>query len=225
MKSVIKSALVLFIMIGMSDFANAQMFKRQTEKMNSNWNYGIIGGVDFANFRGDAFNKTDSRTFGNVGLFVTYKAHENFLIQPEVLYTVRGAENKVNVEGTFYKDKYRMSYIQVPVYAKGLVKMGENSSIYAKAGPSIAFKIDDGFDSNDPALNDANDLKAAGYKTNDTVFETNFGLGFHFGNIMLGGTYNLGLTDVIKDRDVQNDSFTIHLGIAVRDWHHPLRNR
>lgn len=186
---------------------------------NNNFNYGVSGGLNFAKFRGNGVGSTDTRTFGKFGVFGEYNVNDYFAIQPEINYDVRGAKSKIATPRT----RYRLSYIEVPVMLKGIYKNDSGVAPYVSAGPAVAFKIDDKYQTNLNGVKTDGNIKDLGLKPNDTLFDLNFGAGVQVGYLNIGGRYNLGLTDLIKDTDSKSNTFSIVLGIGIKNTARPMR--
>lgn len=214
MKTLIKSILCGSLLL---IFASGDLFAQMNRTFNDNLNYGISGGLNFAKFRGNDLGKTDSRTLGKFGIFAEYSPSDYFAIQPEVNYDVRGAKSKISDPRT----RYRMSYIEVPVMLKGIYKNDSSVAPYISAGPSIAFKVSDRYQTSVNGVKTDGKIKELGLKTNDTLFDLNFGAGVQVGYLNVGGRYNLGLTDLIKDSNSKNSTFSIVLGIGIRNSAQP----
>src|SRR5690606_26788407 len=99
--------------------------------------FGLKGGVNFANLRGDVetidFNTRSSYHFGAT---LEISLLDNLSIQPEVLYSVQGS----NVDSALGNvDDVDFKYITVPVMVKFYVT--ENLSL--DVGPQFAFLSDE----------------------------------------------------------------------------------
>ena len=105
------------------------LFGATTMSAQEAWNFGIKGGVNFANFTGDDFSSDNSRTSFNVGLLAEIPLADRFSIQPEVLYSGQGYEIYENDQANFLdvddNVEYQLDYVSVPVLAKiYLVEIG-----------------------------------------------------------------------------------------------------
>jgi len=210
--------LAKFILCGvlLLAFTSSDLFA-QMRRTADNFNYGISGGLNFANFRGNGAN-TNARTFGKFGLFAEYNVNDYFAVQPEVNYDVRGAKSKISKN-----IRYRLSYIEVPVMLKGIYKNDSNVAPYISAGPAVAFKVSDKYQTVVNGSKQDGSLKDFNIKTNDTLFDLNFGAGVQLGYLNVGGRYSLGLTDLIKDANSKNHTFSVVLGIGIKNTARSMR--
>jgi hypothetical protein len=183
MKKLIFSALALCAF----GFANAQDMK-----------FGVKGGVQFTNFTGDG--EWDGKTGFYVGGLVDFTISESFHVQPELLYSMEGAEVDMGEFGTF---DYGISYLRIPIMAKYYIMEGLN----LQAGPEIAFKIGTAEDAVDDAV-----------KSMD--FGLGIGAGYELENgLMFDARYNLGLSNIAEDgdeADVEVKNTGIMLGLGYR---------
>lgn len=215
MKKFLILSLVSVFLLGMYETTNAQMFRQSNGEGIVSYQYGVIGGLNFADFMGKGISNTETRLTGNGGIFAAIQIGNYFAVQPEALISFRGAQEKLTPGG---KLRYRLSYIQVPVLAKGRYELDNGLTPYVFAGPSIAFMVGDKYKytGNYTGTNPkTGNLKDIGYRTNDTLFDLNFGAGLQFGRIMLEGRYQWGLTDVFKNMDTQHSVFKINVGIGL----------
>lgn len=171
MKKLMFSALALFAF----GFANAQ---------DSDMKFGVKGGVQFTNITGDLDG--DGRTGFYLGGLVDFAVAEDFHVQPEVLYSMEGA------------DEASISYIRIPIMAKYYVMEGLN----LQAGPSVAFKIA----SEDDFVDEA---------TKSIDFGLGIGAGYELtSGLFFDLRYNLGLANIsdIDGVDAKNTGFQLGLG-------------
>jgi opacity protein-like surface antigen len=155
--------------------------------------FGLKGGVNFANLRGDVetidFNTRSSYHFGAT---LEISLLENLSIQPEVLYSVQGS----NVDSALGNvDDVEFKYITVPIMAKFYVT--ENLSL--DVGPQFAFMTD-------------NNLEDT-LETESFDFSVGAGITYNIGShLFLQGRYMAGLTDASKEAEIKNSVFQISAG-------------
>ncbi|HKJ46349.1 MAG TPA: porin family protein [Balneolales bacterium] len=216
MKKIIFLSLITVFILGFYGITNAQMFGQRDGQATTKIQYGVIGGLNFADFTGKDISGAKSRLTGNGGIFAAFQFGDYFAVQPEALVSFRGAEADVT-DGNF---KYRMAYIQVPVFAKARYETESGLTPYVIAGPSVSFLISDKYQSDLSSGKTTGDLKDLGVKTNDVLFDLNFGAGLQMGRLMLEGRYQYGVTDVFKNinglsSDAKHSVFTINLGVGL----------
>ncbi len=156
-------------------FANAQ----DSDGMK----FGVKAGVNLTNFTGDADG--DGATGFYVGALVDLPVGDNFHVQPELLYSMEGA------------DEASISYLRLPIMAKYYIMEG----LSLQAGPEVAFKIaaDDGIDE----------------LTKSIDFGIGAGAGYELANgLMFDLRYNLGLSNIseVDGVDIKNTGLMIGLG-------------
>ena len=155
--------------------------------------FGIKAGLNMSNFSGDG--EWDGKTGFYIGGLVDLAISENFHIQPELLYSMEGAEVDM---GEFGTADYGVSYLRIPVMAKYYVMEGLN----LQAGPQIAFKMGTAEDYADEAIKSMDFGVGVG-----AAYELPIGLFFDL-------RYNLGLSNISEDEDadVKNTAFQIGVG-------------
>ncbi|TGD56782.1 porin family protein [Flavobacterium humi] len=183
MKKVLLTAAALFLF----GFANAQETK-----------FGVKAGLNLANLTGD-LDDTSMKASFHVGGFAEIKISDKFAVQPEVLYSVQGAD----VDG----GTYEFSYINVPIMAKFF----PIPQLSLEAGPQVGFltsakgKPDDG-----PDIDVKDFLKS-------TDFGINLGAGYNFTDHFSAGLrYNFGLSNISDEDggDIKNSVLSLSVGYS-----------
>ena len=193
-------------------FANAQEVK-----------FGIKGAANISTLTGDIEN-ADYKFGGAIGVFAELKLSDSFSVQPELLYSMQGAENNYSLVTTGYsgefKDKWTLSYINLPVMAKYYVI----EKLSLEAGPQIGFLItseikQEASETNGGVTQTRTETVDFKSKTNSIDFGLNFGAGFDFSeNFSAGVRYNVGLTNISKVQaksEGQTDS--MNMGTNVKN--------
>lgn len=178
MKKIILSAMALLAF----GFANAQ----DAKGADSGMHFGIKAGADFTNFTGDA--DSNGKTGFYIGGLVDFPVAENFHVQPELLYSMEGAD-----------DDQGVSYLRIPIMAKYYVMEG----LSLQAGPEIAFKVS------------ADDFIDDSVKSMD--FGLGIGAGYELPmGLMFDARYNLGLSNISEDSDFDVKNTGIMVGLGYR---------
>lgn len=176
MKKVLLTAAAIFAF----GFANAQEVK-----------FGVKAGLNMASLSGgDAYyGSYGSKAGFHVGGLAEIKINDKFSVQPELLYSLKGADFNYGFGGAFglATDKLNLSYIDVPV----MVKFYPIERLSAELGPNVAFLM-----SAERVQNTTIDVKD---NFNSIDFGMNIGAGYELKQgIMFQLRYNLGLADISK---------------------------
>lgn len=161
--------------------------------------FGIKGGLNYANQTGSDITinssnyNTDAITSYHIGLLAEIRLLDRFAIQPELLYSTKGATYKNAVE----EFKNELGYISIPV----LLKFGLSKSLSLELGPQASF-----------LLNERNKFD---YKNTETFeFSAVAGLGLKVTkNLFLQARYGLGLTDASKNAEIKNSVVQVSAGL------------
>jgi len=153
---------------------------------------GFEAGINFADLNGTDVNPSFGSRLGAVGGGLAHLGLiPGLAFQPEILYTQKGA--KFSNGGT----DYQLDYVEIPVLVElSLGLPGINPGILL--GPSIDWNV---MMKGLPNINPMDTGIIAG-------------LQLHFEPILLSGRYEVGLTNVTSDQNMQNGTFTFLLGIA-----------
>jgi len=169
---------------------------------------GVRGGVTQATFYGDDVASNDFRPGFTGGVFLNYQVNDAFSVQPEVLYSRRGAKNHFSetTSPDLEDVRVRQDVIEIPV----LLKLSAPTAPVTPrlyVGPALGFITNsevDGADADDSFT----DVDFSGVVGGEIAYALNKG---PLGEIALDGRYNLGFTslgDVGNFEDVSTSAFT-----------------
>lgn len=162
---------------------------------NSPLTWGLKAGLNVADLYGDDAKDSDVREGFSGGLFLNYRINNYWALQPEVLFSTKGADLESGLTGENGPAKYEFGYLDIPVLVKFYIPAGTTLSPNLYAGPEVGIKLY--ADSNDNDIDD--ELKAAEF-----AIAFGAGLDFNLGSdpiafirtVGLDLRYSLGLTDV-----------------------------
>lgn len=159
-------------------------------------NFGIKGGLNFANINGDNTSKFETVAAFNFGLMSEIPISQKFSFQPEIMFSGQG----YSFEGS-NGNIVALNYLNVPLMGKYYVVKG----LSLEAGPQLGFLLS--------AKNESTNVKDS-FKTFD--FGVNFGLGYKLNSgLNFGARYNLGLTNINDlDNSVKNKNGVIQVSIG-----------
>jgi opacity protein-like surface antigen len=173
-------------------FAFALFFSVQAQSLR----FGVKAGANFSDFSGsDAKDlSADMKVGFHIGALIEFKLFENFSLQPEVMYSSKGA--KLDNVGEIDFDDVDLNYITVPVLAKFYL-ISDKLSI--EAGPQFSFLLDDNLEEQ---------LESKSFD-----FAALAGLNYQFtDNVFAQLRYVAGLTDSSEDAEIRNQVFQLSLG-------------
>lgn len=154
--------------------------------------FGIKGGLNITTYSGGDYWDANSLVGFQIGGFAEIKVIERLAIQPEVLFSMQGA----NLDTPFGDYDEKLNYINIPVLAKFYI----TKQFTVEGGPQLGFLVS--------AKAEGEDIKDD-FKSVDTGF--NFGAGYNFtDNISVNLRYTVGLSNVldyeVDDADEYFDS-------------------
>lgn len=166
--------------------------------------FGIKGGVNFSNLYTEDVEDNNVLTGFNLGVFAKLPITKTFAIQPELLYTTKGAELEYNnafINGT---STFKLNYLEAPVLL--VVNLNENFNIHG--GPYFAYLIDgEAKNNSEGTMFDAeNTLDNDDFNKFDTGVSV--GIGYDTDKIGFGIRYNYGLQKVGKERNFNGTNYT-----------------
>ena len=103
---------------------------------------GLKAGLNLANFTGsDKPSDVKMRTAFAFGGFLTYSFTDLFAIQPELLYSMKGAKEKVVDQGITVDITEKLSYLEIPVLFKVKLVGAPTFKPNFYVGPGIGFLL------------------------------------------------------------------------------------
>ena len=156
-------------------------------------NFGLKGGLNFADLVGDNSSANSQLTAFHVGAMAEIPLTEKFSFQPEVLFSGQGTSINDNI--------LEMRYLNVPLIGKYYLTKGFS----LEAGPQVGFLLS--------AKNEGLNVKQ-NFKNVD--FGLNVGLGYKLENgLNFGARYNFGLSDINDVKGVSNKTRSSVLQASV----------
>ncbi len=176
---------------------------------------GIIGGANYSDFRGDDSGDTNHRNGFSAGGFFRVSVLGIVALQPEVLYTQKGAKTK-DTDGEI---DLRINYIEVPVLLRlHLPIVGVPIFPTVFAGPAFSVKLSTHFRSVINGVVQEGSIEDLGGKVKSTDAGFIIGGAFDFGPVDLQVRYILGLSkidDTAAKKDVKNKVLSLMAGISL----------
>lgn len=175
------------------------------QSVEENLKFGLKVQANFANLTGSDISGNEGRFAFGGGVYMNYALSEKIKIQPEILYSLQGAQftNKSTSGGTTTEtiDKVGLSYINTPIMFKYYV----TKSLNLELGPQFGFLIGGNYNqkvitttgSTSTTVETDTDIKSF-FKGFD--FGIGAGVGYEFDSgLNLGARYNIGTNDIVKD--------------------------
>ncbi|MHA6249821.1 porin family protein [Pontibacter sp. CAU 1760] len=165
--------------------------------------FGIRAGANYSGLSGDDPTAYSDRMFGfHAGVISQFSLSSDnfFAIQPEVLFSKKGAESKDD------NRKIKLSYIDVPVLAK--INAGP---LYFEGGPQVSFRI--GGDIEEGGNNVIDNLDF--YKATSFGYAAGVGLASTPLGLSIGVRYNGDVSKLNDDTNIsdrRNDVFMLTVG-------------
>jgi len=164
--------------------------------------FGIKGGLNLTNlYVADVSNDRMKAGF-NAGVFAKLPVTRGFSIQPELLYSLKGAKetynNSVQGNGEY---RFNLGYLELPVLA--VVNVAPNFNLHA--GGYAAYLVN----ANVKNVDHNGTIQGATELNTDNFNRWDFGLvggaGFDIENFTIGARYNYGLSHIGKSDNLSGD--------------------
>ncbi len=193
----------LFLAFSLTIFSVAHAQEQQTSAESAlSPKFGIKGGLNLTNFSSDNFSDSHLKPGFNVGVFSKLPITEGFSIQPELLYSLKGAKSDYNnfIQGSG-DYRFNLGYVELPVLA--VVNLTKNFSIHLGGYAAYLTNANVKDVNSNGTIQDITDLNADNFNRWD--FGLAGGVGFDIENFMIGARYNYGLSKIGKSGNVSGD--------------------
>lgn len=158
---------------------------------------GLMVGLNFANFKGADSDGSKTKTGIVGGGFVRFNLSPSVAIQPELLYSMKGAK------GTEFgiDFEFKLAYLEVPVLLRFTIPTEGNVVPALFAGPAVGFNISSKFQADAQGISGEVDIDNARSVDFGLVLGGAVTVGSGNAKFFIDARYNLGLTNAYEDVD------------------------
>jgi hypothetical protein len=169
---------------------------------------GVVAGINWATVTGSDVEDASNRTGFLGGVVLVAPFSPAVAIQPELLYTMKGAkfsDSEENITGTV-----KMNYIQVPLLLRFDLSTTGGVRPFAYAGPAIAFKMGCSLEISEGTTSISADCDEgpdpSEFKSTDVSGIVGAGLAFNMSGRVasIGVRFDQGLTKFSEGNDVKH---------------------
>jgi len=181
------------------------MLSQNTLAQNSGIQFGAKAGINYSSLNLSFTDLDKNKTGIHMGAFARINTSKIFAIQPELIYSKKGAQVNYSLDFLTGNLALDLHYLDLPVL--GVVKLNNTFSLHA--GPYASLLLDSKLkhNSNIPFLNLSYDLGTSLFSKMD--YGVIAGGEMKFGNLGAGLRYNYGLGKVEKVKQLLNTDFTL----------------
>ena len=192
-------------MIGAALFLATNAFAQQQQtsaESDLKAKFGIKGGLNLTTLYSSDVSSDHMKAGFDAGVFAKLPVTKGFSIQPEILYSLKGAKNTysnfVQGDGEY---RFNLGYVEVPVLA--VVNLAPNFNLHL--GGYAAYLVNSNIKNvdNNGEVQGATNLSTSDFNRWD--FGLVGGLGFDIENFTLGARYNYGLSEIGKSGNLTGD--------------------
>jgi hypothetical protein len=208
-----KSLSVVLLLMCLLFFAANTSFSQSLD-------FGVKAGLNIATIGGDHANDDwKSRTAAAVGGYVIYPVTHSFSVQPELLYSMKGAVEEGTFGGSRITATLKLDYLEIPVLGKLAIPLKDSDvTPVLFAGPSLAFKLSSKVQQkweDEEWVDDFDDVKGS-----DVGFTIGGGVGIPVGMHRLEAElrYNFSLSSIDSsgdNLDIKNNVFMLMLSFRL----------
>jgi hypothetical protein len=182
--------LTVFILVG---FACAMLSSEATAQIRA----GIKGGLNVSNLYVDDVSDENARFGFNLGFYGQVFSSETFALQPELLFSTKGAKDEYGGALVDRTIKFNLSYLDLPVLA--VFKLGESAEIHV--GPYVSYLLGANISHEGDLGSGTNEIDKDHLKSFDYGLSGGFGL--NFGSVQVGARYNYGLAKLADSDEAE----------------------
>jgi hypothetical protein len=169
--------------------------------------FGLIAGINSSTVGGSDTEDAKRRTGAMAGILFVAPLSPGFSIQPELLYTMKGAGfSDTDASGTV-----KMNYVEIPVLFRGSIPTSTNARPFFYAGPDIAFRVGCSLEAQGQGISgdvSCDEFEAEGleFKTVDYGIVIGAGVSFDLtGKIFtISARYDHSLGKLVEDSDTKH---------------------
>ena len=192
-------------MLGVALFLATNVFAQEQQTSAESGlkaKFGIKGGLNLTTLYSSDVSSNHWKAGFDAGVFAKLPVTKGFSIQPEILYSLKGAKdtysNFVQGDGEY---RFNLGYVEVPVLA--VVNLAPNFNLHL--GGYAAYLVNSNIKNvdNNGEVQGATNLSTSDFNRWD--FGLIGGLGFDIGNFTLGARYNYGLSEIGKSGNLTGD--------------------
>jgi hypothetical protein len=174
--------------------------------------FGLTAGVNSSTIGGSDVGNASRRTGFMAGALIVIPVSPTFAIQPELLYTMKGAtSNDVDVGSTF-----KMNYAEIPVLLRVDIPASGGTKPFFYGGPAVSFKVSCDIEATSQGSTvsaSCDELESQGVKvkTVDYGVVVGGGLAFDVGGraFTIGARYDHSLGKIVEDSDSKHRVISI----------------
>lgn len=201
-------------------FLTASFGMLHAQNDNVTTEFGVKGGFNMSNLTNDDNVDDENVLYGfNAGVYATFPISDYIAIQPELLFTTKGAELEYNNDFLQGNAKFKLNYIELPLLVRVNVTKNFNIQAGGYASYLVSSKVTGDGDIDFEEDIDTDDL-------NKFDAGLSAGVGVDFSPISIGVRYNYGLTKVGKERsdgfggtytfpDAKNSNLSVYLSYKL----------
>lgn len=189
----------------------------QAQKFHSEWNIGVNGGVTLSKMR---FNPSVPQEFLPQyagGISFRYITEQNFGIQAELNYSMRGWKEKTDTISFFNKYSRSLVYAELPLLTHLYFDMSKHTRFIINAGPQLGYYLSDTHEGTSNLVGEYN-VEALKVK-NKFDYGLLGGMGVELrtgiGKFVLEGRYYFGLSDVFDTKKTAEHDYLSASGNQV----------
>lgn len=214
----IRNIIAALSLVAMSITAQAQQQQTSSETALTP-KFGIKGGLNFANLYVDDVKDEHVKLGGNIGLFAKLPIVKGISIQPEILYSTKGA--KLTYDNVFQGSgeyRFNLNYVETPL----LMVFNVTPNFSLSAGGYISYLTSANIKTvrTDGTVAGVNNLKADDFHRFDNGLIG--GVSVDVQNFTFGARYSYGLQPIGKSgnlsgdftKDSKNSVASVFVGIA-----------
>ena len=163
-------------------------------------------GLNIANYTGS--HDTDPRIGLAAGAEFEYQLTKNFSLSAGLIYSMQGAKESNTTQGMKVEVTSKTDYVNIPIMANIYVVQG----LALKFGIQPAFNVNATYTTSTQGMDISVSLSDFGVEVKTFDFAIPVGLSYEFGNFVVDGRYNIGVTKMVEDDDSKNSVFQFTLG-------------
>lgn len=188
--------------------------------------FGIKGGLNLANLHvsgADEIPGTKNHPGFHIGGIVDLPINDILSLETGIFYTTKGMNTEFEDLAISLISKTKLSYLEVPVSLRAALEIGTDSYLYGSVGPYFGIGLNGKVESTFSYQGETETMEEEVIWGNEDDSDLKrfdmgltFGAGFQFNSVLLGLSYDLGLSNILAYQEdgsgLKNRVFKISVG-------------
>ncbi|HET7631371.1 MAG TPA: porin family protein [Gemmatimonadaceae bacterium] len=181
--------------------------------------FGVLGGVNVSNIRGEGTGGTDNKIGFALGGFARIPISGAWSFQPELEYSMKGTKETDNSGGTPATATLKLNYFEIPLLLRVAAPSSPSGRLFAEAGPAVAINVSCDISASGSGVTVSGSCASAGLDVNTLDIGGMIGGGYEFTlgghGLSIGARYTYGFASIASGGTTKNSNLQFLAGLRL----------